>query len=130
MSDKNITDRAIETAPIKLTADETRAIMKAANASHPIQDYRCCSLVDLGIMKVVMIEPKDHTQARVKCWHEIRKGAQAEDMPRIERAQRDLNEFARQTAKKEKGHVLTPLGKQVARGVSVKLNGQYKTVPC
>jgi len=130
MLDKNATDRAIETSPIKLTADETRAIMKAATASHPISDYRCCGLVDLGIMKVVTIEPKDHTTARKVCWKKIRAAVAQEDTWAISHELHTLNEFDRQEAKKEKGHVLTPLGKQVARGVAVKLNGQYKTVPC
>jgi len=123
-------EKTLDIPTIRLTADETRAIMKAASATHPIQDYRCCGLVDLGIMKIVSIDPKDHTLARVKCWNEIRKGAQNKEISRIENALRDLNEFDRQEKKKEKGHILTPLGKQVARGVAVKLNGQYKTVPC
>jgi len=104
--------------------------MKAAASKTPISDYRCCGLVDLGILKLVVVEPKDFTKEIVGHWKRIRKAASLQDEIGIREGLRQLDNIERMTKSKDKGYVLTDLGKQVARGVAVKLNGQYKTVPC
>jgi hypothetical protein len=124
-------EKVIETSPIRLTADETRAVMKAATAApKPISDYRCCGLVDLGIMKLIPIESADNTAGRKECWKLIREAAVKQDRDVINEQSRLLRNFDEQERKKEKGYVLTELGKQVARGVKVSLNSQFKQVPC
>lgn len=123
-------EKVIETSPIRLTTDETRAIMKAATAGKPISDYRCCGLVDLGIMRLVQFEPKDHAMDIKHCWTNIQRASLKEDEHAINTEFHKLHELAEEARNKEKGYVLTDLGKQVARGVKVSLNGQFKQVPC
>jgi len=130
LTNKQTTEKVIETASIRLTADETRAIMKAAASSHPISDYRCCGLVDLGIMAKVEIKPQDTTKERAELWRKIAKAAPRKDDDAIRDSLRTLSNLDNSERKKETGYVLTPLGKSVARGVRVSLNGQYKQVPC
>lgn len=125
-------EKVIETQTIRLTADETRAIMKASLNPKGISDYRCCALVDLGLMTLVAVQPVDNTKAVAECWKRIRKHAAEEDRGKINselQAITDLKYKASQCSK-EKVYVLTDLGKSVARGVAVRLNGQFKEVVC
>jgi len=131
MKQSETSTKVIDTATIRLTADETRAIMKAAtNAPKTISDYRCCGLVDLGIMRLVAVEPPNRDADKKECWNAIKIAAAKHDQSAIQKHLNKLDEFSRLERNKERGYVLTDLGKQVARGVKVSLNGQYKTVPC
>lgn len=123
------TEKVIETAPIRLTGDETRVIMKAAtNFPKPISDYRCCALVDLGLMKKAVFPKPDSAPVIAECWKKIRVSALKSDRTGINSQLQKISEFERATTKKDEGYTLTPLGREVARGVTVRMNSQFTAV--
>lgn len=129
MNDKP--EKAIETAPIRLTSDETRALMKlSASDGTPIETFHACGLVDLGLAAKVETPAVDFKAERKACWERIQKAAQKEDKRSVEREIENLDGYTNKTTFKKVGFTLTPLGKQIARGVTVRLNGQAKQMGC
>ena len=125
MSTKN-PEKMIEIPLIRLSADETRAIMRAAISPRPTNDYYGCrGLVDLGIMRLVEVKPENHVGARRECWKAIREAATRQDRDAIQSEFSKLRSFDEQKRKNKEGYVLTDLGKQVARGVRVSLSSQW-----
>ena len=122
--------KVFETSPIRLSADETRTIVKAANLNgKPICDYHVHGLVDMGILKRIITPPKDVTADVQADWKKIEAAAAKKDADAINRGLSKINELKRPTYAKD-SFVLTALGKQVARGITVRLNGQYMQTKC
>ncbi len=120
-------EKAIETAPIRLSADETRAIIRAlAAGGKPIQDYRCDGLVSLGLMRPAVIPPVDESKAETTAWHALVVASKLRNMRDVKKAMSELERISSNRARKQNGFVLTPLGSQVARGVSVRMGAQFK----
>ena len=65
----------IEPAIIKLSMDETRAVMRVAVAGKPIAgDYHFASLAEMGILRRIEVaEEKDTGQKLAACWQRARK---------------------------------------------------------
>jgi len=109
---------------ITLSAEETRLIVRVANnTGKPLCDYRLGALTELGLLKPMTQPPPDHTDEIARCWERIRTAAKQEDLRGV-RHNLDVIENLKAQKGKE-GYVLTDLGKQVARGIAVRLNGQY-----
>lgn len=123
-------DKVVETAPIRLTADETRSVMKAAAAGgKPIDAYQCCGLVDLGIMKRVYFPTPDVSKEVLEQWRACKEACLNKDADKIGKIMHKISELEYKTRKKT-GYVLTELGQRVARGVSVRLNSQFTRESC
>ncbi len=117
-------DRVIETSTIRLSADETRLIVRAAaNKGKPLCDYRAGELVALGLLETVKDIPPDRTEEIAGCWKNIENAVKNRSVSELRRAVDRIERYANE--KKQEGYALTPLGHQVARGITVRLNGQF-----
>jgi hypothetical protein len=122
-------DRVFETSSIRLSADETRLIIRVANSHNkPVCDYRSSGLVEMGILKETESPPPDTTSEKAALWKAIKAAAAEENSSKIHSNLLKLSELAKPKASKIL--TLTPLGKEIARGITVKLNGQYATSKC
>lgn len=119
----------IETAPIRLTQDETKLILRITMAGKPIPAcYGCESLSDMGILRRIAIPEEEVTARRIAdCWKRIRAGLAKKNQEAIHQACHDMERLTRDRDRNNPSYVveLTDLGKQVARGITVRLNGQY-----
>lgn len=124
-------EKVVETMPVRLTGDETRALMKLSAANGvPTDTYHACGLVDLGIAAKVESPAKDYKSEKAACWDSIREAAKNEHSGRLRGALERLDSLSEQSIPKKIGFILTPLGKQIARGVTVRLNSQAKQMWC
>ena len=117
-------ERVIETSPVRLSAEETRLMMKAAIAGEPISTWQNVSgLADLGLMTKVKMPPKKGLDTVETLW------VKAEKAVKLRRRDEAAGALSRiqtlSTARQQDGYILTPLGKEVARGLTVRLNAQY-----
>lgn len=117
----------IETAAIRLTSDETKALIKVHLASGKPVGFSygnaAVSLVDLGLFEVAKVAGKTRVERTNELWQTISEAAVSRNRPQIETA---FRKFDQNRATDEiKQYVLTDAGKQVARGITIKLNAQY-----
>ena len=121
----------IETSPIRLSVDETKLIMRIAVAGKPLAgDYHSNSLAELGIFRRVEVtEEKDTARKVADCWARAREGLKFKDGQKVHQAMHDLERLNSDRDRNDTKYLydLTDLGKQIARGISVRLNGQYMT---
>ena len=117
----------IEAAPIRLSVEETRLVIKATVAGKPIPgDYRCNALAELGIFRrVELSEPKGHARKVAECWERASRYLKGKDGERLHQSMHDLERLNNDRDRNDTKFLfeLTDLGKQIARGISVKLNG-------
>ncbi len=119
-----------ETSPIRLSADETRLIVKAANnGGKPICDYHRGGLVEMGILQTNVVKPPDHSAEIAELWRAMRNAAKAEDVSEVRRLLGRI-ETLKSDKKPKEGYILTSLGKQIARGITVRLNGTIANGRC
>lgn len=117
---------AIEVSTIRLTAGETRSIMRAASSDVPVHDYgEGPGLAAMGIMKRVPVNTEQEKKSkRNECWDRVKKAASREDLKALGNGYDELSRLTRD--RDQFAYVLTDLGKQIARGVTVRLNSQYR----
>jgi hypothetical protein len=119
----------IETAPIKLSVEETRAIMRVSVAGKPIPgDYHFGALADMGILRRIEVtEEKDTSRKIAECWKRARMAFVLKDGEAVHQAMHDLEKLNSDRHREDTKYLvgLTDLGKQVARGIGVRLDGQY-----
>lgn len=112
----------LQVSPIRLAADETRLIVKAATRGVPVEGHACSGLADLGIFIEVPTDDKQHKADLSLAWKELVSAAKAQDLESVQDAARRLGQLERQhTSCERKFYQLTPFGKQVARGVTVRM---------
>lgn len=114
---------AFEIPAIRLSVDESRAIFKASQASGPIESYASRSLVELGIMKAAKITSKKADNESAS-WAKLKAAVSAADLPMAKRALDSI--YTARAEKGRTGYILTELGKQVARGISVRMAAQFR----
>lgn len=117
----------IEAATIRLTADETKALIKAhLAAGKPVSfgyNGPAVSLIDMGLMQVAKPVGLSREERLNELWDEVNFAVQARGRRRITSA---FEKFDRgDSANEIKQYVLTDSGKQIARGITIKLNSQY-----
>lgn len=123
---------AIETAPIRLTMDETKLLIRAANAGKPIKlDYQAPGneLADLGVLRRVEVSEEKDTALKVaECWARAKKALAVKDSETVHQAMRDLERLNSDRDRNNTKYLfeLTDLGKQIARGITVRMNGRYR----
>ena len=123
METKLSADKIIETATIRLTADETRQIIKAKNGA-TVNYSLAQGLAGMGIMKAVPAMASVDVEARrKKLWATLQSFAAKKNLSGIAQAASELSTLDREAASKH--YILTALGKQIAHNITVKLNGQY-----
>lgn len=116
-------EKVIEVPTIRLSVDETRAIMRAQqNGKTSIGSYGAAGLVDLGIMRKIVTN-KDTPAKRAEAWGKVKVAVAKRDYAAASTALESVLVMNRKD--KEFAYELTPLGKQVARGIAVKLSAQY-----
>ncbi|HXI85332.1 MAG TPA: hypothetical protein VNL17_14720 [Verrucomicrobiae bacterium] len=121
---KEPTEKVIETSTIRLSADETRTIMRASIKGNCSNDWRCSSLVGMGIMRKVRSTPDESVdKKREELWNRISKAVEKRNRTALDSASSELGKLDRD--KEAYVYVLTDIGKQIARGITVRLNGQY-----
>ena len=119
-------DRAIQTEPFRLSAQETRAIWALSQSGEkPCQTYGASNLVELGLAKQVTSPKKDNSNAIDEAWKGLQIAARDCDFHTLSIWTDKISRLRREEREATKGYVLTPLGKQVARGVAVKLSSQF-----
>jgi hypothetical protein len=116
----------IEAGALRLSADETRLIFKALNSpnSSVLSGWSAQSLAGLGIMKAVPKVAAVDVEARSKkLWSKLRESVARKNLGLVSTAVSELEDLKRDA----EGHqfILTALGRQIARNVTVKLNSQY-----
>ena len=120
---------AIETSPIRLSVDETRLIMRCATAGKPIPgDYHANAMAELGILNRIEIsEEKDTAQKIAAIWKRARRALSAKDGEGLHQSMHDLERLTSDRDRNNTKYLFTlsDLGKQIARGINVRLNGQY-----
>ena len=118
----------IETSPIRLSVDETKIILRITVAGKPIQgDYHFGSLADLGILRRIPVsEEKDTARKIAECWDKAKKSLAVKDSQRLHQAMHDIERLSNDRDRSDTKYLydLTDLGKQIARGISVRLNGK------
>ncbi len=115
----------IEVAPVKLTVEESRTLMRCAVAGKPVKgDYRCAALVDLGILREVKIlDDKEHPQKVAECWKRARAALNVKDSESLHQAMHDLERLNTDRDRNQTTSLyeLTTVGKQLTRGISVRM---------
>lgn len=128
MPDK--TEPVIETSNIRLSVDETKTIMRITVAGKPIPgNYESAALADLGILRRIPVSnDKDIALKIAECWSRARKGLSAKDSQEVHQAMHDIERLGNDRDRNDTKYLydLTDLGKQIARGISVRLNGNVK----
>ena len=116
----------IEVSPIRLSADETRTLMKGMITGKPLatnsyQNSSARALADLGLMEEIVIETKaDQAKRLSELWAKAKNACTLKDVELARKALGDIEKI-QLSDKVPVGFVLTALGKEVARGVSVKM---------
>ena len=119
-------EKVIQTDTFRLSAQETRAIWAMAQAGDkPTNHYAALSLAELGFAKQVNFPKKDVTSAIEQSWKDLQSAASDKNLRGVTSAASKLENLQRQEREAVKGYVLTPLGKQIARGVAVRLSSQF-----
>lgn len=121
-----------EPSPVRLTVEETKIIIRLSAAAAPLggDSYQFTNLanglVDLGIARRVEITEERDTAARIKeCWQRARRSFAEKDSAAVHQAMHDIERIS---SDRDRNSVkfkfeLTDVGKQLARGIAVKLNG-------
>jgi len=123
----------LETSTIRLSVDETRTIVKHMMAGKPLNGsaYHNRELVELGILKRIEVpEEKDTAQKIAECWKRTKLGLQRKDSGLVHQAMHDLEKLNTDRHREEPRYQyeLTAFGRQIARGISVRLSSQGRSV--
>jgi hypothetical protein len=129
MSKPTAPEPVFQTSPVRLSVDETRLLLRIAVAGKPVSaNYHAEALADMGILsRTELNQEKDTAKILAECWQRARKGVAAKDQDMVRDAMREIDRIVRDRdgdAKYLFG--LTDLGRQIVRGVSVRLNSQGK----
>ena len=119
-----------ETSPIRLSVEETRFIIKLTVAGKPLPgDYHSSALAELGILRRIDVpEEKDTGLKIAECWKVARKALAAKDSEKLHQAMHDLERLNNDRDRNETRRLfeLSDLGRQIARGITVRLSGGRK----
>jgi hypothetical protein len=119
-------NKAVRTEPFRLSAQETRAIWSLAQSGEkPCHPYGASNLVELGFAKQVNSPKKDNSTAIDEAWKGLQIAARDCDLRGVTTCMAKIDRLHREEKEVSKGYVLTELGKQVARGVAVRLSSQF-----
>lgn len=116
----------IEMAQIRLSTEETRAIVRAQVAGKPVagspySGSAHAGLVDLGIMRRVKRDTSKDEQKKAELWERTQTAARQRDMRELKRLISSIESIS---ADKSPEFELTALGKQIARGISVRMGSR------
>jgi len=121
----------IETTPIRLSVEETRWIIRLTVAGKPMPgDYHCNALAELGILRRTELSEEKDTALKIsECWKRAKAGFILKDEVKVHQAMHDLERLTTDRDRHDTKYLfsLTDLGKQIARGINVRLNGGPKT---
>lgn len=111
----------IEHSPVRLTSDETRLMLRMAQSTAPIDpSYNGRSILELGLAEEVpMMTEAEKKKRNVEAWNKLRLALTARDLELAKTAVREIEKSSESNSKT--GFVLTDLGKQVARGITVRI---------
>lgn len=116
----------IETAPLRLSVDETRILLRIMAAGKPVQgDYHYAALAELGILtRIEVKEEKAHARQVEECWHRAKDALRVRNSEDLHQAMHDLEKLNSDRHREQNSYVysLSPLGKQIARGISIRMN--------
>jgi hypothetical protein len=123
MKAENVAE-VIETSPVRLTSDETRAVLRCSQSLKPVRhsySRDMNSLLELGLVEKVPMETPAARQKRLNsAWASMKVACAAKDSAVAASALKEISEINR-TEDPEMGYVLTEIGKQVARGITVRI---------
>jgi len=120
----------IQTSPIRLTVEETKLVLRASIAGKPIQDKYPnlgVGLSDMGIFRRIEVSEEKVTAGKIaECWSRARKGLAIKDLDGVHQAMHDLERLSADRDRNNSTYLyeLTALGKNIARGITVRVNGQ------
>jgi hypothetical protein len=121
---------AFEISPIRLSVEETKIILRISVAAKPIHgDYQCAVLADFGILRRIEVsEEKDTSRKIAECWQRARKALGQKDSAEVHQAMHDIDRLSSDRDRNDRKYLydLTDLGKQIARGITIRLNSQVK----
>ena len=112
----------IQAAQIRLSADETRTVLRVLRAEgKPVEvwGHQGGSLIEIGLMRLVPIPSADIEASVQAGWKKLRAAVISKDLAGAGRAF-EMIRSAKQRAEK-RGLILTELGKRVAAGLTVRL---------
>lgn len=113
----------IEVTPIRLSADETRAVCRMHRSKEPIvsngyySNYN--SLVEMGVAEEVLIKSVGE-ESEAQAWKTLKLAVASKDLD-LCREFVDKIRKAREM-KDQKGYILTDFGKEIASGIAVRLD--------
>lgn len=114
----------IEVSPVRLSSDETRSMLRMAQSDKPMKVgwsgvYK--GLIELGLVMETPIETAAARASRLTvAWRQLRLSAIARDLGLAVKAFSDIQQMGG-SDEPEKGVVLTALGREVARGITVRM---------
>lgn len=111
----------IEHSPVRLTSDETRFLLRMAQSTGPIEEtYNSRSLMELGLAEEMpMMTEAEKKKRNVEAWNKLRLALTTRELDLARTAVRQIEKSSESNSKT--GFVLTDLGKQVARGITVRI---------
>ena len=110
---------AFESAPVRLSRGETRCIMQCQTTGRSTS-YECRGLVELGLMVKRRDKKSEDIGTQLKKqWLRLQSAADRESRSDVNSAIREMDNITRDA--KSEHFVLTDLGKQVARGITVRM---------
>jgi hypothetical protein len=123
----------IDTTPIRLSAEETRVILRCAVAGKPIRDtnHNFMVLEQLGILRRIEISEEEETDAKiVECWERASKGMWGKDSDTVHQAMHDLERLAMDRDRNERQYLyeLSETGQQLAQNITVRMHSQFAGV--
>lgn len=116
----------IETSPIRLSVEETRILLRIMAAGKPVPgDYHYSALAELGILtRIEVKEEREHARKVGDCWKRAKAALRVKDGEDLHQAMHDLERLNSDRHREQSAFLygLSPLGKQIARGISVRMN--------
>jgi hypothetical protein len=79
-------------------------------------------------LQQIEVPEEKHTAQKIEeCWKRARRGFAVKDQGIVHQAMHDIERLSSDRDRRDTQYLydLTDLGKQIARGISVRLNGQY-----
>lgn len=109
-----------EVPTIRLSADETRLILRIAHSDKPVETYTTYGLDGLGIVRRITLKNEATQKQLDDAWKAVGEAYTKRSEPLLRNSAFRLQQL---TSKKARyGYVLTELGKQLARGLSIRLS--------
>ena len=117
-----IGDKVLVIPPIRLSVDEARSLLELyVSGNKPPKPYRADMLVKIGLATETPVKPKATAADEAQAWKALLIAAKAKNLSEVRRLYDSIGNIRYRADRKECTYALTALGREVARGITVKM---------